>query len=337
AHVTLSHRSSPRIRLIPRADTAIADAYLTPVLQAHLDSLQSVLHDGGRLSMMTSAGGLTGPAQFTGRKSILSGPAGGMVALAEIARVTGYTGIIGFDMGGTSTDVSRYDGDFEYRYDTRISGIRLTTPMLHIETVAAGGGSICRFDGNRFRVGPESAGADPGPAAYGRGGPLTLTDVNAVLGYLPRFPFSLDMDSVRERFDSCRRKIRKATGQWMTVEEIAEGFRTIASETMAAAIRKISLARGYDTRDHVLTTFGGAGPQHACSLARLLGMETIIIHPLASVLSAYGLCVAPVKAIIEQPIMELYRDRFRDEWETLLTGMEASAAEQVAADGVDPG
>ncbi|MCD4655101.1 hydantoinase B/oxoprolinase family protein, partial [bacterium] len=335
-NIFLSHQTSPLIRLVPRADTTVADAYLTPIMSSHLKNIRSKLSDTSSLRIMTSAGGLISSSMFAGRQSILSGPAGGIVALSDVRSNSNYNEIIGFDMGGTSTDVSRFDGDFEYKYHTRIAGIRITTPMLNIETVAAGGGSICRFDGARFRVGPESAGASPGPAAYGKGGPLTITDANVLLGYIPRFPFPLDTKAVETKFDEINKNIVSATGIQFSHFQIAEGFRKIACETMAASIRKISLTRGFDIRNHALCTFGGAGPQHACQIASLLGITTVLIHPLASVLSAYGLCVAPVKILLEKPILEIYRRRYLPEFTNHIKFLHAAASEQITAEGVNP-
>lgn len=335
-HITLSHQSSPLIKLIPRTDTAMTDAYLTPLLTDHFRCIQNALHPDSTLRIMTSAGGLTTHDQFTGKHSILSGPAGGIVALSKIFSQTHFSGLIGFDMGGTSTDVSRFDGSFDYRADTEVAGVRLTTPMLNIETVAAGGGSICLFDGTRLRVGPESAGAQPGPAAYDNNGPLTLTDVNIQLGYLPRFPFTLNLNAVKTRLQAIQSHVENQTGKQISLTALAAGFRKIACETMAASIRKISLARGYDIRTHALCCFGGAGPQHACQLADLLGMNRVIIHPLASVLSAYGLSVAPAKVILEKPIMEILRTRYLYTWEDTLKELRANANEMLAQQGADP-
>lgn len=247
-----------------------------------------------RLQVMTSAGGLVAAEGFTGRDSILSGPAGGVVGSSRTAARAGFPRSIGFDMGGTSTDVSRYDGRFELEYESRKAGVRIASPMLAIETVAAGGGSVCRFDGVKLVVGPESAGSDPGPACYGRGGPVTITDCNLVLGRLveEQFPFRLYREAVQQRLAELAEQVAEGTGRRMSPEELAGGFLEIANAHMARAIRRISVSRGYDPADYALSVFGGAGAQHACPLAAQLGMQTIVIHPFAGALSAYGIACA---------------------------------------------
>ncbi|AMV22140.1 hydantoinase B/oxoprolinase family protein [Planctomyces sp. SH-PL14] len=254
----------------------------------------SSVRSGTRLQLMTSSGGLVEPSAFSGRDSILSGPAGGVIGFSLTAARAGFPRSIGFDMGGTSTDVSRYDGRWELEYESRKAGVRITAPMLAIETVAAGGGSICRFDGVKLVVGPESAGSDPGPACYGRGGPLTITDCNVALGRIvtDHFPFVLDRDAIDHRLEELAAVVEHGTGQRMSPEEIAAGFIDIANAHMARAIRRISIAKGYDPADYALAVFGGAGAQHACALARQLGMTDIVIHPLAGALSAYGIACA---------------------------------------------
>ncbi|MCA9593704.1 MAG: hydantoinase B/oxoprolinase family protein [Myxococcales bacterium] len=290
-HVAISHEVAPELGLLARADTTVVDAYLTPLIRRYVATLLAELPNC-TLAIMQSSGGLTDAHRFRGPAALLSGPAGGVVALAEIARQTGQARVIGFDMGGTSTDVSRFDGEPERVYETEISGVRLRAPMMRIVTVAAGGGSICRLDGHRLVVGPESAGATPGPVCYGHAEAAepTITDANLVLGRLlpDRFAFPLD----RERAEGALAVLASRLGD-KSREELAEGFFHIANTNMAEAIRQISVARGYDTRDHALVVFGGAGGQHACALAKRLGMTTVLFHPLAGVLSAWGIGLAP--------------------------------------------
>jgi 5-oxoprolinase (ATP-hydrolysing) len=295
-HVSLSHEVAAEIGMVGRGQTTVVDAYLTPLLARYLQSLVEQL-PGSSLRMMQSSGGLTDAARFRGRDAILSGPAGGVVAAAHVAKTLGHARVIGFDMGGTSTDVSRYAGDLERVYETSVAGVRLRTPMMAIHTVAAGGGSICRYEGQRFCVGPDSTGADPGPLCYGREDAehLALTDVNVVLGrILPdRFPFDLDLAAARRGLEVVASRLRER-GDERSIEAVAEGFFAIAVENMAEAIRKISIARGHDVRDHAMVVFGGAGGQHACAVARRLGVRTLLFHPHAGVLSAYGMGVADV-------------------------------------------
>ncbi|MCA9662203.1 MAG: hydantoinase B/oxoprolinase family protein [Myxococcales bacterium] len=292
-HVTCSHEVVRELGLLGRGDTAVVDAYLTPVLSAYVRRLSAAL-PGSLLRIMQSSGDLTGARRFRGRDAILSGPAGGVVAVAAVAKAAGVDRAIGFDMGGTSTDVCRWAGDFERTYETRVAGVRVRTPMMAIHTVAAGGGSICAYDGHRFTVGPESAGADPGPLCYGRAGArdLALTDVNLLLGRLvgDRFPFALDEAAARAGAAA----ILEEVGDGRSVVDLAAGFFAVAIEHMAAAIRTISVARGHDVRNDALVVFGGAGGQHACPLARALGIHKLVFHPLAGVLSAYGMGVARV-------------------------------------------
>ena len=310
--VSVSHEVSGLVRIVPRGDTTVADAYLSPVLRryvervsAGLSSLPPVGFSGEgalRLLFMTSAGGLKGADHFHGRDAILSGPAGGITGMIATARLAGFERIIGFDMGGTSTDVSHYAGLPEYSYETTVAGVRLAVPMLKIHTVAAGGGSILRFDGTRFQVGPESAGAQPGPKAYRQGGPLTVTDANVMLGKLkpdyfpqifgPSGTLPIDTDAVAAAFGDLAASI----GHGRTPERVAEGFVKIANENMANAIRTISVARGYDVRGYTLACFGSAGGQHACALADVLGIESVLIHPLSGLLSAYGMGLADLTA-----------------------------------------
>ena len=303
--ISLSHRVSPLIRFIGRGDTTVVDAYLSPVLRRYADRVAEALGDV-RLQFMKSDGGLTDASGFAGKDAILSGPAGGIVGCVRTAGRAGLERVIGFDMGGTSTDVSHYSGEFERSLETVIAGVRLRVPMLEIHTVAAGGGSMLHFDGSRYRVGPDSAGADPGPACYRRGGPLTVTDCNVMLGKLQPefFPSTfgpgadqpLDADIVRERFDELQNKILEATGDTRNPVEVAEGFLRIAVANMANAIKKVSVQRGHDVTRYALNCFGGAGGQHACLVADELGIETVLIHPHAGVLSAYGMGLADVTA-----------------------------------------
>lgn len=315
--VSISHEVSPLIKLVSRGDTTVVDAYLSPILQRYVDQVASELQ-GARLMFMQSNGGLTDARLFKGKDSILSGPAGGIVGAVETAAMAGFDKIIGFDMGGTSTDVTHYAGEYERAFDTLVAGVRMRVPIMRIHTVAAGGGSILKFDGLRYRVGPDSAGANPGPASYRRGGPLTVTDCNVMLGKLqadlfpeifgPNGDQQLDFDAVKQRFDSIADEIGKSTDERPDVREVAEGYLKIAVENMANAIKKISVQRGYDVTEYTLCCFGGAGGQHACLVADALGMKTVFIHPLAGVLSAYGMGLADIRAMREQSV-ELRLDK----------------------------
>jgi 5-oxoprolinase (ATP-hydrolysing) len=305
--VSVSSRVSPLMKMVPRGDTTVVDAYLNPVLRSYVERLAKSL-PGSDVRLMTSAGGLAGAGSFTGKDSLLSGPAGGVVGFSKASEAAGLGKAIGFDMGGTSTDVSRYDGRYEYEFETEKAGVRVVAPMLAIETVAAGGGSICKFDGVKLVVGPDSAGADPGPACYGRGGPLAVTDCNLLLGRLvpEHFPFPLDVDAARKRMAEVLERLasgaREASGESTNLEayasrspmELAAGFLQLANANMAAAIRSISLAKGYDPREYCLVAFGAAGPQHACAVAAELGISKILIHSDAGVLSALGIGMADV-------------------------------------------
>ncbi|MCP4003319.1 MAG: 5-oxoprolinase [bacterium] len=296
AHVALSHEVAAEIGMLGRGDTTCVDAYLTPLIRDYVRTLEAEL-PGSRLRIMQSSGGLTDTQRFRGPHAILSGPAGGVVAYAHVAREAGLAGAIGFDMGGTSTDVSRFDGEFERVYETETAGVRVRAPMMAIHTVAAGGGSICRYDGYRFSVGPESAGASPGPLCYGHpdARELSVTDINIALGRVrpERFPFPLQVERVERALGELADRLREH-GHERTNLEIASGFLEIANANMAQAIRQVSVARGYDVRDYALVVFGGAGGQHACALARRLGMRKIVFHPYAGVLSAYGMGLADV-------------------------------------------
>ncbi|MDX2225345.1 MAG: hydantoinase B/oxoprolinase family protein, partial [Rhodospirillaceae bacterium] len=309
--VSASHEVSPLIKLVPRGDTTVCDAYLSPVLGGYVGAVARAT-GGAPLMFMQSNGGLTPAAIFRGKDAVLSGPAGGVVGFAETARAAGFATVVGFDLGGTSTDVSHFAGHYERTLESVVAGVRLRAPMMNVHTVAAGGGSICRFDGIRFKVGPESAGADPGPACYRRGGPLTVTDCNVLLGKIipERFPRTfgpgadqpLDRAAVAERFAEVRRAIAAVGGAVPSAEEIAEGFVSIAVDNMARAIRKISVEAGHDVRDAALAAFGGAAGQHACLVAEALGMARIVIHPLAGVLSAYGIGLARPRAVKEKSV-----------------------------------
>ena len=304
--VSESHRASPLMKLVPRGDTTVVDAYLSPILRryvARVDrELAGLAERGGRLLFMQSSGGLTDARFFQGKDAILSGPAGGVVGMARTAGAAGFDKVIGFDMGGTSTDVSHFDGEFERASETEVAGVRLRAPMMLIHTVAAGGGSILHFDGARYRVGPDSAGARPGPASYRNGGPLAVTDCNVMLGRLqpdlfpavfgPGADQPLDREGVARRFTELAAEIHAATGDDRTPEEVAEGFLAIAVESMANAIKKISVQRGYNITRYTLNCFGGAGGQHACAVADSLGIGRIFIHPHAGVLSAFGMGLA---------------------------------------------
>ncbi|HXL98926.1 MAG TPA: hydantoinase/oxoprolinase family protein, partial [Rhizomicrobium sp.] len=305
--ISTSHDSVPLMRFVSRGDTTVADAYLSPVLARYADRIAGALGDT-RLLFMTSNGGLAAPEFFRGKDAIVSGPAGGVVGMAETAREAGFDHVIGFDMGGTSTDVSRFDGAYERVYETQIAGVRLRAPMMAIHTVAAGGGSILHYDGARFRAGPDSAGADPGPRCYRRGGPLTVTDANVMVGklsaeYFPRLfgPAAdqpLDDAAVRDGFAALAREI----GDGRAPEAVADGFIRIAVENMANAIRRISVAKGYDTRAYALACFGGAGGQHACLVADALGMTRIFIHPFSGLLSAYGMKLAALRSLKQSAV-----------------------------------
>ena len=305
--VTASHEGGAQMRLIGRGDTAVADAYLSPVLRRYVDQVAGELGPGVRLLFMQSSGGLAEARAFAGRDAILSGPAGGIVGMARTAAAAGFGEVIGFDMGGTSTDVSHFAGVFERTAETVVAGVRVRAPMLAIHTVAAGGGSICRFDGMRLRVGPESAGAVPGPAAYRNGGPLTVTDCNVLLGRIApeHFPAlfgpggdaPLDAEVVRDMFAALASEVAAATGRAPAAEALAEGFLAIAVESMAAAIRQISIARGHDPAGCTLVCFGGAGGQAACAVAAALGIRRVMVHPLAGLLSAYGIGLADLTVV----------------------------------------
>ncbi|HET6686401.1 MAG TPA: hydantoinase B/oxoprolinase family protein [Jiangellaceae bacterium] len=309
--VSRSSEVSPLMKLVPRGDTTVVDAYLSPILRRYVSRIAAEL-DGVRLMFMQSNGGLAEAGHFRGKDAILSGPAGGIVGMARMSALAGFDKVIGFDMGGTSTDVSHYAGEYERVFDTEVAGVRLRAPMLAIHTVAAGGGSVLHFDGSRYRVGPDSAGADPGPACYRRGGSLTVTDANVMLGRIQpaHFPHvfgpggdqPLDEQVVTERFTDLAGRITDTTADDRTPEQVAEGFLQIAVANMANAVKKISVGQGHDVTGYALTTFGGAGGQHACAVADSLGIRTVLVPPMAGVLSAVGIGLADTTAMREQAV-----------------------------------
>ncbi len=345
--VSVSHAVSPMMKLVARGDTTVVDAYLSPILRHYVDQVASEL-PGVRLQFMQSNGGLADARAFQGKDSILSGPAGGIVGMVRASRMAGFTRIIGFDMGGTSTDVSHFAGahasDYERVFETQVAGVRMRAPMMSIHTVAAGGGSILHFDGSRYRVGPDSAGANPGPASYRRGGPLTVTDANLMLGKIQPAHFprlfgpdgdeALDLDIVRAKFSALAQEIAQATGELRTPEQVAQGFIEIAVGNMANAIKQISVQRGHDVTDYALTSFGGAGGQHACQVADALGMKTVFIHGLAGVLSAYGMGLADQSAMREQAVEERLIGAASSALNTRLESLAAAAVADLRAQGV---
>ncbi|WP_439103626.1 hydantoinase/oxoprolinase family protein, partial [Celeribacter marinus] len=342
--ISTSHEVSRLAKLVSRGDTTVVDAYLSPILRRYVEQVSQALSLGAaceRLLFMQSNGGLTDAALFQGRDAILSGPAGGIVGMVRTGQAAGFDRLIGFDMGGTSTDVSHYAGAFERSFETEVAGVRMRAPMMDIHTVAAGGGSVCAFRDGRLQVGPESAGADPGPAAYRRGGPLTVTDCNVFLGKLSPDHFPpvfgaegdqpLDVDAARRAVCGATDMINAATSQELSPTEVAEGFLKIAVDNMANAIKKISVERGHDVTDYALQCFGGAGGQHACLVADALGMKRVLIHPFAGVLSAYGMGLAEVRALRERQVdqslsaLDAVHDLVRD--------MVADAEHEVASQG----
>lgn len=306
--VSVSHKTSPLMKLVPRGDTTVVDAYLSPILRRYVEQVSRQM-PGVPLFFMQSSGGLTQADRFQGKDAILSGPAGGIVGMVRTALDAGHARVIGFDMGGTSTDVSHYAGEFERSFETQVAGVRMRAPMMSIHTVAAGGGSVVAFDGARLRVGPESAGANPGPASYRRDGPLTTTDANVLLGKIqpshfphvfgPNADEPLDLAAARRGFEAMARRMSEATGRTVGAEEVASGALRIAVASMANAIKRISVARGYDVTQYTLQCFGGAGGQHACLVADALGMRSVYLHPLAGVLSAFGMGLADQLAMRE--------------------------------------
>lgn len=343
--VSVSHEVSPLIRYVARGDTTVVDAYLSPVLRRYVDRVAAEL-PGVRLQFMQSSGGLTDAHAFQGKDSILSGPAGGIVGMAGVSALAGFDRVIGFDMGGTSTDVSHYAGEYERAFDTVVAGVRLRAPMMSIHTVAAGGGSILNFDGARLRVGPESAGANPGPACYRRGGPLTVTDANVMLGRIqphhfpavfgPNADQPLDADIVRRHFVELAQRVSSETGRPITPEQLAQGFLDIAVANMANAIKRISVQRGYDITRYTLTTFGGAGGQHACRVADALAMPRVLVHPLAGVLSAYGMGLAAATAIRERSVEKVWDAQGEAQARAVLNELSELAREELLAQNVSP-
>ncbi|HSR56055.1 MAG TPA: hydantoinase/oxoprolinase family protein, partial [Alphaproteobacteria bacterium] len=341
--VSASHEVSPLMRLVGRGDTTVADAYLTPMLARYVDQVASAV-GGAHLMFMQSNGGLTDAERFKGRDAVLSGPAGGIVGAVKTAALEGMERIITFDMGGTSTDVAHYDGALERDFESQVAGVRLRAPMLAIHTVAAGGGSILHFRDGRFQVGPDSAGADPGPACYRKGGPPTVTDANLVLGRIrpeffpavfgPGADEPLDPGAARERFEALGRQAADAAGTAMTAEEVAEGCLRIAVDNMAAAIKKISTQRGRDVTRYGLVSFGGAGGQHACRVADALGMTTILIHPLGGVLSALGMGLADLTELREAAVEERFEDRLMATLEEKLDQLSEEARAALREQGV---
>jgi 5-oxoprolinase (ATP-hydrolysing) len=339
--VSVSHEVAPLIKIVPRGDTTVADAYLSPVLRRYTDRVAGAFTGdlATRLMFMASSGGLRTRAHFHGRDAILSGPAGGVVGMAETARRAGFSRVIGFDMGGTSTDVAHFAGGYERTFETEIAGVRLRVPMLRIHTVAAGGGSILTYDGARLQVGPESAGADPGPMCYRRGGPLTVTDANVVLGkldpaFLPKVfgpdgNATVDADAPRAAFAALAREI----GDGRSPEEVADGAIRIAVENMANAVKRISVARGYDVSKYVLNGFGSAAGQHVCLMADTLGMRQVLIHPLSGLLSAYGIGLSSVRASRERSLEMPLDDFGLAAAQTLADSMAREAADELAEQG----
>jgi 5-oxoprolinase (ATP-hydrolysing) len=309
--VSVSHQVSPLMKLVGRGDTTVVDAYLSPVLQDYVNRVSQ--HTGSvRLMFMQSSGGLVDAGHFRGKDAILSGPAGGIVGAVRTSEAAGERKVIGFDMGGTSTDVAHYDGAYERVFETQVAGVRVRAPMMDIHTVAAGGGSICTFENGRFKVGPESAGAYPGPACYRNGGPLTVTDCNVLLGRVQsaHFPhvfgpdgnLPLDVEIVRRKFAEVAEQVERETGRTMSPETVAEGFLTVAVDNMAQAIKTISVERGHDISGYALCAFGGAGGQHACDVADALSMQRIVLHPFAGVLSAFGMGLADLRVVRERAV-----------------------------------
>lgn len=341
--ISLSHKVSPLMKFVSRADTTTVDAYLSPILRRYVAQLQSQLGNTP-VQFMQSNGGLTQATSFQGKDAILSGPAGGVIGMVRTAQSAGFNKVIGFDMGGTSTDVSHFAGDFERQLETSIAGVRLRVPMISIHTVAAGGGSILHFEDGRLRVGPDSAGAMPGPAAYRRGGPLTITDCNVLLGKIQPEHFPkvfgasgsepLDALIVRERFDLMTSQICAVSGTKRTPEEVAEGFVEIAVRNMANAIRRVSVERGYDVSEYVLNTFGGAGGQHACQVADHLDIKRVFLHPLAGVLSAYGIGIADTRSIRERTAEIAFDEHSLEILDRMFVQAEREARGDLIAQGV---
>lgn len=344
--VSVSHEVSPLVKLVGRGDTAVVDAYLSPILRRYVQQVSEELdiaRTGARLMFMMSSGGLTAAELFQGKDAILSGPAGGVVGLAETGRSAGFDKVIGFDMGGTSTDVAHFDGEYERAFETEVAGVRMRAPMMLIHTVAAGGGSILHFDGRRFRVGPDSAGANPGPAAYRRGGPLAVTDANVMVGKLipsyfpaifgPNQSEPLDVGIVRNKFAVLAAEV----GDGRSPEEVADGFIQIAVANMAEAIKKISVQRGYDITRYALNSFGGAGGQHACLVADALGIKTVLLHPFSGLLSAYGMGLAEIRSTRTSALDVALDGEAKAAIEAVAAKLAADAKAEVAGQGVAEG
>jgi 5-oxoprolinase (ATP-hydrolysing) len=350
--ISAGHRVSPLMKLVSRGDTTVADAYLSPILRRYVDQMADQLgasgQSGPKLMFMQSNGGLTDARLFQGKDAIFSGPAGGVVGMVKTGTMAGFAKLIGFDMGGTSTDVAHYNGEYERSFETTVAGVRMRAPMMHIHTVAAGGGSILFFDGSRYRVGPQSAGADPGPACYRRGGPLTVTDCNVMLGKIhpeyfphvfgPDADRPLDAETVRSGFRSLAKTIARETGlPEQSPETVATGFLRIAVENMANAIKKISVQRGYDVTDYTLNCFGGAGGQHACLVADALGMKRVFLHPLAGVLSAYGMGLADIRALREKHLEYAFEACALKGMEEVCQTLGREAVDELLAQEIDAG
>jgi 5-oxoprolinase (ATP-hydrolysing) len=341
--VSLSGEVIPLMKLVSRGDTTVADAYLSPVLRRYVDTVLTQLPDT-RVMFMQSNGGLAEAGRFRGKDAILSGPAGGVVGMARMSQLAGFERAIGFDMGGTSTDVSHFAGEYERVFDTTVAGVRLRAPMVAIHTVAAGGGSILHFDGNRYRVGPDSAGAVPGPACYRGGGPLTVTDANVMLGRIQaaQFPHAfgpdgeepIDVELVRRRFAELATELHERTGDDRTPEQVAEGYLQVAVANMANAVKRISVEKGHDVTGYVLTTFGGAGGQHACAVADALGIPTVLVPPMAGVLSALGIGLADTTVMRERSVEEPLGPQSIDRVGDVATALAATARTELAEQGV---
>jgi 5-oxoprolinase (ATP-hydrolysing) len=336
-YVSLSHKVSKTIKYLDRGDTCLVDAYLSPIIQKYVKAIQNSL-PSAKIKLMTSSGSLVSVANFSGKDSLLSGPAGGVNGFVHSAELAGYKKAIGFDMGGTSTDVKRYGGAYEYQYETEKAGVRVVAPMYAIETVAAGGGSICRYDGQRFLVGPESAGALPGPACYGNGGPLTVTDMNVYSGKIDvsAFPFQLDLVVIEEKIKEIIKEVYASEGLHISAQEVVAGFTQIANFKMAEAIRGISAAKGYDPSGHTLVAFGGAGPQHACSIANTLGMKTVLIHPYSGILSAFGIGVTGLHFFEEESVLKVFNESLLPHLDQIVAAQKKLILAKMRGELVDP-
>ena len=331
----MSHEVSRLVKIVGRGDTTVADAYLSPILRRYVEQVAEALGSGPRLQFMMSSGGLTAAELFQGRDAVLSGPTGGVVGAVETARIAGFNKVVGFDMGGTSTDVSHFDGELERTFETEVAGVRMRAPMLEVHTVAAGGGSLLHFDGGRFQVGPDSAGADPGPACYRRGGPLAVTDANVMVGKLqpelfpsifgPEQNERLDAEIVRQKFKDLAEEVGRPP------EVVAEGFLRIAVENMANAIKKISVQRGYDITEYALNCFGGAAGQHACAVADALGVRSVLVHRFSGILSAYGMGLARVRASRSQAVVQLLQQGVEKELDEVAEKLREEVLEEMGS------